>query len=387
MHLRFVSDIHAIPRPEWDALAGDVPCLSHAYLAALQDSASVGPGSGWHSHHAILERDGRLLAAMPLYEKEHSYGEYVFDWAWADAYARSGLAYYPKWVAALPFTPIPGRRILGVDADARRALLRELVRAASASGRSSLHALFLEPEEADWARDAGLLIRRGVQFHWENRGYPDFDAFLADMNHEKRKKIRQDRRRFLAASELSFTWLDGASARDEDWELFYRCYLATYRAHRSHPYLAKSFFTGLAMNHPDAVRLLRISGANGPFAAAFFLSSATTFYGRYWGSLEHLPGLHFEACYYRAIDYAIEHGYARFEGGAQGEHKLSRGLLPVQTYSAHWIADPGFREGISRWLEREGTGIDGYLGKLETRIPFRSDRPDALPERLNSPGR
>ncbi len=359
----------------WDALvaacAADAPpCLRHAYLDALETTGCVGGDSGWRPRHATLWRDGELLAAMPLYVKDHSYGEYVFDWAWAEAYHRHGLAYYPKWLCAIPFTPLPGPRLLGRDAPSRQSLLQDVLEMVAASGHSSFHLLLPTALEADWMQDAGLMMRQGVQFHWHNRDYADFDAFLASLNHEKRKKIRQERRR-AAAHGLSLHWLDGAEAGAEDWAFFYRCYAMTYALHRSTPYLTPAFFTTLARALPRKLRLLIARRGTERVAAAFFLCDDSALYGRYWGALEHLPFLHFELCYYQAIEYCIDNGIARFEGGAQGEHKLSRGLSPVVTHSAHWIADPRFREAVDRYLERESAGIGFYLDELAERSPFR----------------
>lgn len=363
-----------IEAAQWDALAGDQPCLSHAFLAGLEATGCVGRGTGWVPRHATLWREGELTAAMPLYEKHHSYGEYVFDWAWAEAYERHGLAYYPKWLAALPFCPIPGARLLGRDADERKTLLAAVLSLAADSGLSSLHLLFPTEEEGDWLRDAGLMLRHGVQFHWHNAGYADFDAFLAHLNHDKRKKIRQERRR-AAAHGLTLRWLDGHSATAPDWAFFYHCYATTYAQHRSTPYLKPDFFTTLARRLPDGVRLLLAERDGQPVAGAFYLCDGHALYGRYWGAIEALPFVHFELCYYQAIDYCIRHGLQRFEGGAQGEHKLSRGLEPVITRSAHWIADPRFRGAVDQFLARETAGVQFYLDELSERSPFREDRP------------
>ncbi len=354
------------------------PCLRHAYLDALERSGCVGPGTGWQPRHASLWQDGELIAALPLYLKQHSYGEYVFDWAWAQAYARHGLSYYPKWLAAVPFTPIPGPRLLGRNRAARQALLRGVLETVAASGLSSFHLLFPQADEAALLAEAGLMIREGVQFHWQNRieggPYADFDAFLASLNHDKRKKIRQERRR-AAAHGLRLRWHDGHDATAADWAFLHRCYAMTYALHRSTPYLGPAFFARLAQRLPDGVRLLIAERAGEPVAAAFFLHDGAALYGRYWGALEPLPFLHFELCYYQAIEYCIAHGLQRFEGGAQGEHKLSRGLLPVRTFSAHWIADPRFRSAVDDYLARERSGIGFYLDELAERAPFR--RPSA----------
>ena len=362
--------IAEIPADQWDALAGDQPCLSHAFLAALETSGCVAPGTGWVPQHAALWDGPRLLAAMPMYLKHHSYGEYVFDWAWADAYRRHGLDYYPKWLSALPFTPVPGLRVLGVDEASRRALISRVIEQVRDSGASSLHVLFPTEEETGWLAEAGLEIRHGVQFHWENAGYRDFDDFLARLAQPKRKKIRQERRK-VADAGVSFRVLQGAAIGADEWAFFHACYRRTYAEHRSSPYLTLGFFEGFHRARPDACVLAIAERGGQPVAASFFLKDAEALYGRYWGATEFIPCLHFEACYYQAIDYAIRQGLARFEGGAQGEHKLSRGLEPVRTAAAHWIADPRFRDAVRRFLAQERNGVDGYLDELTEHLPFK----------------
>lgn len=368
--VRLVEALAAVRPDRWDAISGQTACLSHAFLSALEDSGSVGAGTGWTPRHLGLWAGDNLQAALPLYEKHHSYGEYVFDWAWADAYARHGLDYYPKLLSAIPFTPVPGLRLLGDDPESRIQLLDAALQIAEDVGHSSLHILFPAGAEAEWMRERGMLIRTGVQFHWLNRGYRDFDDFLSALNHDKRKKIRQERKR-AAAHGLSCAWLDGASAQAADWHFFYRCYATTYALHRSTPYLTPTFFPMLAERAPDKVRLLLARRGGEPVAAAFFLCDGEALYGRYWGASEHLPFLHFELCYYQAIEYCIRNHIPRFEGGAQGEHKMARGLEPVATRSAHWIRDPRFRDAVDRFLAREKEGVGFYLDELADRSPFR----------------
>jgi predicted N-acyltransferase len=369
LQFRLLPSLREVRPAAWDALAGSHPALAHAYLATLEETGCVGPGTGWTPLHASLWQGEALVAALPLYEKSHSYGEYVFDWAWAEAYARHGLAYYPKWLAAIPFSPLPGPRLLARDADTRRVLLKTVLERAEAEGVPSLHILFPTDDEAALMADASLLLRQGVQFHWHNAGYRDFEDFLGRLNHDKRKKIRQERRRARAG--LDFTWLDGRSATASDWRFFYRCYAGTYAAHRSTPYLTPAFFPALARAMPEAVRLLRVDRDGEPLASAFFLQGPEALYGRYWGAVDYVPCLHFEVCYYAAIDYAIAHGLARLEGGAQGEHKLARGLTPVRTWSAHRLREARFADAVSRYLERESGGVDAWLDELEGRSPFR----------------
>ena len=361
-----------IPADQWNALAGAQPGLSHAFLTTLETSGCVAPRTGWAPRHAALWEGERLIAAMPLYLKSHSYGEYVFDWAWADAYRRHGLDYYPKWLSAVPFTPIPGPRILGRDAASRQALIGQVLQEVRTSGASSFHVLFPDAEEAGWLADAGLELRHGVQFHWSNAGYRDFDDFLARLAQPKRKKIRQERRK-VADAGVTFRVLRGQEIGPEEWAFFHACYSRTYLEHRSTPYLTLAFFEDYGRQSGDACVLMVAERAGTPIAASFFLQDAGALYGRYWGALEYIPCLHFEACYYQAIDYAIKAGLARFEGGAQGEHKLSRGLEPVRTCSAHWIADPRFRDAVARFLAQERGGMEAYLDELSERLPFKGE--------------
>ncbi len=375
---RLLGSIADIAPQDWDALLppAPTPCLHHAYLHALEASGCVGEASGWTPRHATLWTDGRLAAAMPLYLKTHSWGEYVFDWAWAEAYQRHGLDYYPKWLCAIPFTPVPGPRVLGQDPRARERLMAGVSRLAESSALSSLHVLFPGERELASLQQNGLSLREGVQFRWSNTGtdgspYADFDAFLGSLNHDKRKKIRQERRR-ASAHGLSLSWLNGHTATHEDWHFLYRCYANTYALHRSTPYLNLDFFLRLARARPEQVVLLVAARAGVPVACAFFLRDEETLYGRYWGAVEPLPFLHFELCYYQAIEHCIAHGLQRFEGGAQGEHKVARGLLPVKTYSAHWIADPRFRTAVDDFLGRERQHMGFYLDELNERAPYRS---------------
>ena len=367
---RLHSALAEIPAAQWDALSDGRPCLSHAFLATLERSGCVSPRTGWTPRHAALWDGDRLLAAMPLYLKNHSYGEYVFDWAWADAYRRHGLDYYPKWLAAVPFTPIPGRRILGRDTASRKTLIAQVLEQVRDSGASSFHVLFPDADEAGWLAEAGLELRHGVQFHWHNSGYRDFDDFLARLAQPKRKKIRQERRKVVDAG-IAFRVLRGAEIDPDAWAFFHACYNRTYAEHRSTPYLTRAFFEDYGRQSGNACVLMIAERAGRPLAASFFLQDADALYGRYWGAIEYIPCLHFEACYYQAIDYAIRTGLARFEGGAQGEHKLSRGLEPVRTRSAHWIADPRFRDAVAHFLAEERGGMEAYLDELSERLPFK----------------
>lgn len=370
--VRIVVRMADLDATAWDALAGDSPCVTHAFLDALETTGCVGAPVGWEPVHLALFRGGRLEAAMPLYLKHHSWGEFVFDFSWADAYRRQGLAYYPKLVCCAPFSPVPGPRLLARD-DADRAALLDAARALTRElGCSSLHILF--PAAADHAAldAAGLLHRSGFQFHWRNAGYTNFDDFLAALTHDKRKKIRQERKK-LASLGVSFRWVEGRDSTKADWDFFYCCYADTYARHRSAPHLNPAFFAALRATMPEHL-LLAVAERHGtPIACSFCLKDRKRLYGRHWGTLEYLPGLHFETCYQQGIEYAIAHGLEAFEGGAQGEHKLARGLVPTPTHSWHWLEHPEFRDAVDRFLERESEAITHALDELEG--PYRRPSP------------
>jgi predicted N-acyltransferase len=350
------------------------PFMRHEYLAAMEQSKSATRATGWTPRYLGLWRDGQLHAACALYLKDHSYGEYVFDWAWASAYQEHGLDYYPKAVIASPFTPVPGPRLLARDAMARQALIRAAVAWCRKQKLSSLHLLFGGDEDVAACEAAGLMLRHSVQFHWTNRSWPDFDAFLASLAHEKRKKIRQERRK-VADAGVTFRWSRGRDISAADWDLFYRCYERTYYEHGNAPYLTRDFFRRMAEHMPQSW-LLFVAERGGTAIAASLIGldeqgGNKVAYGRYWGALERVDCLHFEACYYQPLQWCIAHGWQRFEGGAQGEHKMARALMPVKTTSAHWLAQPAFADAVERFLAREGHGIDNYLEHLEARSPFR----------------
>jgi predicted N-acyltransferase len=368
--LRIVESLENVPAAEWDALAGANPTLAHAFLDSLHRSGCAAPAAGWAPQYLTLWRGARLAGAVPLYLKSHSYGEYVFDWAWAEAYERHGLAYYPKLLAAVPFTPATGARLLASTHEDRQRLAEALLQLARDSQVSSLHVLFAEEPDARALRKAGLLERASVQFHWNNPGYASFEDFLAALSHDKRKKIRQERRK-VADAGVTLRRVTGFDATESDWDFFTDCYRRTYRAHRSTPYLNRRFFAMLGERMPGSVLLVIAELRGRPIAAALDLFSPATLYGRYWGSVEYVPGLHFEACYYQAIEFAIERGIARVEGGAQGEHKHARGFLPEKTRSFHWLAHPAFLRAVDDFLHREGAGISEYVDELNDRSPFR----------------
>ncbi len=383
-----VARVHASPgeidAAAWDALlaeqASPSPFMRHAYLSALDQSLSAIPANGWTPRFVTLWQGSALMAACPLYIKDHSYGEYVFDWAWANAYQEHGLEYYPKGLVAVPFTPVPGTRLLARDATSRAALVQAVLAWCGEHKLSSLHLLFGADEDIAACDEAGLMLRHTVQFHWLNQGWADFDAFLAGLAHDKRKKIRQERRKVRDAG-VSFRWARGADITAADWAFFYRCYARTYREHGNPPYLTPDFFLRMAAQMPEAWLLFIAEREGRPIASSLIALShdaagraaPEAAYGRYWGALERVDCLHFEACYYQPLQWCIEHGVSRFEGGAQGEHKMARALMPVRTTSAHWLAHPAFADAVERFLEREGAGIENYLDHLGDRSPFRHE--------------
>jgi len=367
---RVIRSLAGIGSGAWNAVAGGDPFTSYAYLSALHDTGCAVPDAGWEPCHLTLWKGGVLAGAMPLYRKHHSYGEYVFDWAWADAYRRYGHDYYPKLLCAVPFTPVTGGRLLAADPPARIALANAALQFAQAERVSSLHVLFPEADDAETLRECGYLMRTGVQFHWHNRGYAGFDDFLATLTHAKRKKIRQERRK-VADAGVEFARLRGPEIGAAEWKFFHRCYCHTYRAHGSSPYLNLEFFLRLGEAMPEHL-LLAIAVRDGePVGASLCVYDRKSLYGRYWGALAYIPCLHFEACYYQPIEFCIEQKIAIFEGGAQGEHKLARGFLPAATHSAHWLARPEFADAVERFLARETDGIARYIDELNEHAPFR----------------
>jgi hypothetical protein len=378
--IRVHDDSCNIDAVAWNALletqSGATPFMRHEYLQALHASGSATPATGWQPCFITVQREGILAAACPLYLKSHSYGEYVFDWAWADAYQRHGLAYYPKLLGAVPFTPVPGARLLArTDAD-RRELLRAIHGLARRQGLSSAHLLFVSDADRDAALAERWLLRSNVQFHWRNPAtspYADFAAFLAGLQREKRKKIQQERRR-VAEAGVTFETLEGEAIDTGSWDFFYRCYTLTYRAHRSTPYLTRDFFARMAQTMARHW-VMFVAWRDGERMACSLIavdSERRVAFGRYWGATEHVACLHFEACYYQPLQWCIARGYRRFEGGAQGEHKMARGLLPVATHSAHWLAHPQFARAVADFLEREGEGVGAYLDELNERNPFKA---------------
>ena len=437
----------------WNALLAlqshPTPFMRHEYLAALHESESAVPHTGWTPRFMTLWEGDLLVAACPLYLKSHSYGEYVFDWAWASAYEQHGVPYYPKAVVAVPFTPVPGTRLMARDAAARQWLVQALCQWCEDEGISSLHVLFASDDDVLTGAREGLMLRHTVQFHWKNvaptlgtdvsslppegalaalgrpggsagtaptlgtggfllptesvlaaveshcdsgsaaagtLAYRDFDDFLAHLTQEKRKKFRQERRR-VAEAGATFRWALGAGITADDWNFFYRCYERTYLEHGNPPYLTRAFFQQMADRMPEHWLLFIAEREGRPIASSLIAISAQpssargqyhskyagcTAYGRYWGALERVDCLHFEACYYQPLAWCIAHGVQRFEGGAQGEHKMARALLPVPATSMHWLAHPAFADAVDRFLAREGAGVEQYLDHLQARSPFRA---------------
>ena len=368
--ITIADSLAEIKSSDWDGLARKNPTASYDFLRAMEVSNCVGDGTGWYPAHIFAHQGNKLIGALPLYIKSHSYGEYVFDWAWADAYQRSGLDYYPKLLCAIPFTPVGGPRLLTDDEHTKDLLIKSAIQFAETNEFSSFHCLYpAEDEKSSWAQHS-MLKRKSFQFHWTNKGYITFDEFLSSMNHRKRKKIRQERDK-LSNLGISLETVKGSQASDTEWSFFFKCYQQTYLERGSTPYLNQKFFDSIRSSIGEHI-LLVFAKFEGDFvASAMNIIGDDVIYGRYWGSTRYIPGLHFEVCYYQAIEYAIKNGIARFEGGAQGEHKLARGLEPVETDSYHWLAHPQFADAVSSYLERESPAIDNHVGSLQLRSPFK----------------
>ncbi|MDX1452944.1 MAG: GNAT family N-acetyltransferase [Oleiphilaceae bacterium] len=376
MHVRFVETI--VPE-DWNRLVdADMPFLQHAFLSALERSGSVTAETGWSPLHAVVYKEGRLVAAAPGYLKSHSYGEYVFDWAWADAYARYGLAYYPKYVTAIPFTPVCGPRLLIDPLHQNNAKELARVRAVFAEGVeaechrrgvSSWHVLFEhgQPPRPD------MLQRMGTQFHWANRGYTCFEDFLAGLSSSRRKSMRKERKR-LTGIGLTYRWRSGQELKPDERKAFYACYATTYFKRGQQPYLRPAFFELIWQHMPAATQVLLVEKEQEIVAAALFFVGTQSLYGRYWGALQEIPGLHFEACYYQGIDRCIALGLQRFDAGAQGEHKLLRGFEPVTTSSYHWIASAEFEAAIADFVTREAEHVSAYQEQACDYLPYRKDQ-------------
>lgn len=377
VRIEITDSVAALDAAAWDALTDGSPMLSHRFLSTFESTRCVGDGTGWQPCPLTVYDGEQLIGAMPLYAKYHSYGEYVFDWAWARAFAEHGLEYYPKLIAAIPYTPISGARLLCRQPAIGQLMLQALTERLPQLQLSSLHVLFPDEASASWLAAANWLRRDGVQFRWENRGYASFAEFLATLTHAKRKKIRQERKKVQAAG-ITCRQLQGASISADDWRFFYGCYANTYRQHHSLPYLNLEFFIELGRSMPDNLLLILAYQAEQPIAAALNLHGTdhhgvSQLYGRYWGALQYVPGLHFELCYYQAQEFCIAHGIRYFEGGAQGEHKLARGFEPRSTCSYHHIANPDFARAIERAVRMETRDVQHYRSELEERAPFRRE--------------
>jgi len=382
----YVTQVHdsigEIEKNQWNALLNQqllpTPFMRHEYLLAMQTSLSACEKTGWAARFISVRLDGELVAACPLYLKAHSYGEYVFDWAWADAYDRHGLQYYPKGLIAVPFTPVPGTRLMSTSEQTKALLLERVLEECKSLNLSSLHMLFCDDQDLQAAQKAGLLGRHTVQFHWQNSTpkYQDFEDFLGSMTQEKRKKIRQERKKVSSAG-VQFKTLLGHEMQPQDWQFFYTCYSQTYLEHGNPPYLKRSFFEDMAnlQNESWVIFIAQINDT--PIACSLIglernaQGQPTVAYGRYWGATQRVDCLHFEACYYQPLQWCIEHGLERFEGGAQGEHKMARALLPSKTHSAHWLAHPDFAKAVDHFLLREGQGVDEYMEHLRKRNPLK----------------
>lgn len=373
MPIQTLFRLAEIKPARWDALLGDdpQPFVRHAFLSSLEDSGSVGGRTGWRAQHQLLESvAGEAVAALPLYRKTHSNGEYVFDWAWADACHRAGIEYYPKLLCAVPFSPVTGARLLG-DREAAGQLLDELSEALMEQGYSGLHVNFTQPDaDAVFRGREGWLERIGCQFHWHNRGYRDFQDFLDSLTSRKRKQLRKEREQVMGQG-IAFEWREGHQLSETEWDFVYACYANTYHVRGQAPYLTRDFFSLLAERMPASIRVVLAEQNGRPVAMAFSLIGGHGLYGRYWGCLDAFDRLHFETCFYQGIEQAIAGGLSRFDAGAQGEHKLIRGFEPVITRSWHYLAHTGLRAAVSDFLAQERLGVLRYAEAAREALPYR----------------
>ena len=378
-HLEIIEKLSEVSAADWNALLSPdaSPFLKHEFLSTLEETACVGSNTGWQIAHLALYRSKKLIGAMPLYLKLHSYGEFVFDWSWAQAYEQQGMQYYPKALCAIPFTPVQGSRILFAPLENKSQVQEQLIAGLKTllmqNKLSSAHVLFPLGEQTQAMVDQGFMLRDSVQFHWHNHQFVSFEQFLSTLTMKRRKNIRQEREKVSRAG-ISFRHIPGQSATDQDWEFFYQCYANTYMEHHSSPYLNQDFFKLLCSRMPENLHLIVAQRGSSPIAASllFVDAASSTAYGRYWGALEHIPCLHFETAYYQAIEYCIEQKIETFEGGAQGEHKMARGFLPTTIQSAHFIVDPQFSKAVKHFLEREQLGIGAYVDELAEHSPLKS---------------
>jgi len=370
MQIEIANSFAQIEPTEWNALTDGSPVLNHHLFSAMEATGCIGADSGWQPYPIVVKEEGRVVGVSPLFLKSHSYGEYVFDWSWADAYERNGIPYYPKLLTAIPFTPVSGSRLMSTKPEIRLLMSQVIVQQMQEHGLSSAHILFTDDLDSELLRQQGWLERAGVQFRWQNEKFADFDDFLSRLAHDKRKKIHQERRKITEAG-IMVRRLQGMEISEADWDFFYICYRNTYHQHHSSPYLNRDFFTEIGHRLKDHI-LLIIAERNGqPIATAFNFYDAHSLFGRYWGAIEYIPGLHFELCYYQAQEFCIAQGIQYFEGGAQGEHKLARGFLPRATHSFHQIAHPEFDRAIRDFVSREAGQMEIYHHELEERAPFK----------------
>jgi len=379
--LEIVDRLSDIAPEDWNALlpADAGPFLRHEFLSALEETTCVGGNTGWQVAHLVLRDDQRLIGAIPLYLKQHSYGEFVFDWSWAQAYEQQGMQYFPKALCAIPFTPVQGSRILSAsDVDAKlvkQQLIAGLKTLVMQNNLSSAHVLFPYSSEIKNLQEQGFMLRDSVQFHWHNQGFGNFEQFLAALTMKRRKNIRREREQ-VAREQITFRHVPGISSTNADWEFFYRCYANTYLEHRSNPYLTEAFFKLWAQRMPENLHLIIAERNGSPIASSLLVvdPNSSKAYGRYWGAIEHVPCLHFETAYYQAIEYCISKSVQTFDGGAQGEHKMARGFLPTTIQSAHFIADPQFAKAVQHFLDREHQGIGAYVDELAEHSPLKSSK-------------
>jgi predicted N-acyltransferase len=376
MRVTVADSIADIPAAEWNEAAGnDCPFLRHAFFLAAETNGDVSPESGWTPQHLVLRGDhNELRAALPLYQKDHSWGEFVFDWAWARAYEQANIEYYPKLVSAVPFTPATGHRLMlrdPSDTEAATVLLQAAIELATQNGCSSVHVLFPDSDDLPVLGDAGFRLRKDCQFHWHNRDYGNFDDFLATFSAAKRKKARRERRR-VAEAGISFRHLRAADVDEQTWHVIYELISNTFMRRGSLPYFSLDFFIEIGRTMPEAILIVLAECDGDPVAAAVFFESATTLYGRYWGCKGYYDALHFETCYYQGIEYCIQTQKAVFEPGTQGEHKISRGFVPVTTWSAHWLLHPEFFSAIGNYLDEEQRHVERYMQAVDAHSPYKS---------------
>ncbi len=374
MRTTIADSIGEFDARDWNALVDPrYPFLRHEFLLAAETSGSAAADSGWLPRHiGLQDASGKLVGAMPLYEKTHSWGEFVFDWSWAHAYERAGLPYYPKLVSAVPFTPAPSPRLLAASPETRSALLDAAKTFAADGDYSSLHVLFPDRSELEPLESAGYKLRKDCQFHWHNQDYASFEQFLAGFSAAKRKKVRRDRRR-VREQGISFRRLHGGEADAATWRAVYDLISITFLRRGSLPYFSLEFFMEVSRQLPDSLLIVIAEKSHTPIAAAIFYDTKRTLYGRYWGADANYNALHFETCYYQGIEYCIDRGRKIFEPGTQGEHKISRGFTPVKTWSAHWLARPEFFAAIARFLQEEGRHIDHYVDAVNAHSPYRRE--------------